>query len=63
MKHLLAQTQPPGFEIAQDSIFHQNVFDLFLGGDFEASSQTRHVESDQLCRIVFEWVHLWVRAP
>jgi hypothetical protein len=45
-------------EIAHDSVFHQDVFDLFVGGDVEASSQTRYVESDHVCRIVFEWVGL-----
>jgi hypothetical protein len=55
-----ALTDPiPGVEIAHDSVFHQDVFDLFVGGDFEASSQTRHVESDQVWRIVFEWVVHW----
>jgi len=45
-------------EIAHDSVFHQDVFDVFVGGDVEASSQTRYVESDHVCRIVFEWVGL-----
>ena len=58
-----ARTNPiPGLGIAQDSVFHQDVFDLFVGGDLEASSQTRHVESDHVCRIVVQWVH-WASGP
>lgn len=46
-----------GFGIAQDSVFHQNVFNLFVSSDVESSPQTSHVESDHQGPIVFQWVH------